>query len=91
VVQRAHGRLEPADDPGFSLGTPERKLGIHGSPTIRSAGIQQSSKKISRVGEPWIPSLRSGVPSEKPGSSAWTTKAEIPRGPTPCSVTAITV
>jgi alkylation response protein AidB-like acyl-CoA dehydrogenase len=22
-----------ADDPGFSLGTPERKLGIHGSPT----------------------------------------------------------
>ena len=35
---------------------------------MRSAGIQQFSKKISRVGDPWMPSLRSGVPSEKPGA-----------------------
>jgi butyryl-CoA dehydrogenase/acyl-CoA dehydrogenase len=33
---RSHGIsafVVHADDPGFSLGTPERKLGIHGSPT----------------------------------------------------------
>ncbi len=64
---------------------------VPGSPTIRSAGIQQFSNRISRVGEPWMPSLRSGVPSAKPGSSACTTKAEIPLGPMPGSVTAITV
>jgi alkylation response protein AidB-like acyl-CoA dehydrogenase len=34
--QRSHGIsafVVHADDPGFSLGAPERKLGIHGSPT----------------------------------------------------------
>ena len=42
---------------------------VPGSPMIRSPGIQQLSKRISRVGDPWMPSLRSGVPSEKPSSS----------------------
>ncbi len=64
---------------------------VPGSPTIRSAGIQQLSNRISRVGEPWMPSLRSGVARAKPGSSACTTNAEIPLGPMPGSVTAITV
>ena len=64
---------------------------VPGSPTIRSAGIQQLSNRISRVGEPWMPSLRSGVPRANPGSSAWTTNAEIPLGPIPGSVTAMTV
>ncbi|GAA3385545.1 hypothetical protein GCM10020369_19480 [Cryptosporangium minutisporangium] len=32
------------DDPGFSVGTPERKLGVKGSPTTRCSGIVQFSK-----------------------------------------------
>ena len=43
------------------------------------------------MGDPLIPSLRSFGPTEKPGSSAWTTNAEIPFAFLPESVTAITV
>ena len=38
-----------------------------------------------------MPSLCSGAPKEKPGSSFSTTNAEIPSGPADGSVTAITV
>ena len=38
-----------------------------------------------------MPSLRSLVPTEKPGSSECTTKAEIPLAPAAGSVEAITV
>ena len=61
------------------------------SPTSRSAGIAQSSKYSSRVGEPLMPSLCSGAPNVKPGSPSSSTKAEIPFAPASGSVTAITV
>src|SRR5699024_7757274 len=63
------------------------------SPTIRSAGMVQSLKWISRVGDPLIPSLRSFGPTENPGSSACTTHAEMPSVGLAASgsVTAITV
>jgi hypothetical protein len=64
---------------------------VPGSPMTRSAGLTQSEKWISQVGEPLMPSLRSFVPTEKPGSSRCTTNAEIPFAPSPGSVTAMTV
>ena len=64
---------------------------VPGSPMIRSPGIRQFSKWISRVGEPLMPSLRSLVPTTKPGSSLCTTNAEMPLAPLSGSVTAITV
>ena len=64
---------------------------VPGSPIIRLAGMVQSSKWISQVGEPLMPILRSLVPTENPGSSACTTKALIPLAPLVGSVTAITV
>src|SRR5699024_5436641 len=51
---------------------------VPAAPTIRSPGIVQSLKWISRVGEPLMPSLLSFGPTENPGSSACTTKAEMP-------------
>src|SRR3954454_10700628 len=53
--------------------------------------MRQFSKWISRVGDPLIPSLRSLVPTTKPGSSLWTTNAEMPLALASGSVTAITV
>jgi hypothetical protein len=38
------------------------------APTSREAGISQSSKYSSLVGEPLMPSLCSGAPNENPGS-----------------------
>ncbi len=64
---------------------------VPSSPMIRSAGIRQSSKYSSVVGEPLIPSLRSLGPIAKPGSSSCTTNAEMPLAPLSGSVTAITV
>ena len=64
---------------------------VPGSPMIRSPGIRQFSKWISRVGDPLIPNLRSLVPTTKPSSSVCTTNAEIPLAPFSGSVTAITV
>ncbi len=61
------------------------------SPISRSAGITQLSKYSSLVGEPLMPSLRSGAPKENPGSSFSTTNAEIPPAPAAGSVTAMTV
>jgi len=51
---------------------------VPGSPMIRSPGIRQFSKWISRVGEPLMPILRSLLPTTNPGSSWCTTNAEIP-------------
>ncbi len=53
--------------------------------------MRQSSKWISRVGEPAMPSLRSLVPTTNPGSSLCTTNAEMPLAFFSGSVTAITV
>jgi hypothetical protein len=61
------------------------------SPISRSAGITQLSKYSSQVGEPLMPSLRSGAPNENPSSPFSTTNAEIPEASAAGSVTAITV
>ena len=55
------------------------------------SGTRTSSKIGWPVGEPRIPILCSSLPTEKPGRSASTTKAEIPREwPASGSVTANT-
>jgi hypothetical protein len=64
---------------------------VPGAPIMRSAGMRHPSKCTSQVGEPLMPILCSGVPTLKPGSSACTTNAEMPRAPAPGSVTAMTV
>ena len=64
---------------------------VPGAPMIRSAGIVQSVKYSSQVGEPLMPILRSLGPTAKPGSSRWTTNAEMPLAPFSGSVTAMTV
>jgi hypothetical protein len=62
------------------------------SPMIRSPGMRQSSDETVRVGEPLMPSLRSGAPKETPLSFFSTTKALMPpRLPFSGSVTAKTV
>jgi alkylation response protein AidB-like acyl-CoA dehydrogenase len=79
------------DDPGFSVGPKERKLGIKCSPTCEIYFENCTIQADRIVGEPLMPSLRSFGPTENPGSSRCTTNAEIPRGPADGSVTAITV
>ena len=64
---------------------------VPSAPTSRSAGILQSSKYSSRVGEPLMPSFFSGAPKVKPSSYFSTTNAEMPFAPASGSVTAITV
>ena len=49
------------------------------SPIRFSAGIRTSSKIGWPVGEPLMPSLCSSLPTEKPGRSASTTNALMPR------------
>src|SRR3954451_19491076 len=53
---------------------------VPGSPMIRSAGMVQSVKYSSHVGEPLIPIFRSLGPMAKPGSSLCTANAEMPFG-----------
>src|ERR671916_836875 len=64
---------------------------VPGAPMIRSAGMVQSVKYSSQVGEPLMPILRSLGPTAKPGSSRWTAKAEMPLAPSSGSVTAMIV
>ena len=64
---------------------------VPGAPMIRSAGMVQSVKYSSQVGEPLMPILRSLGPTAKPGSSRWTANAEMPLAPLSGSVTAMTV
>jgi hypothetical protein len=55
-----------------------------------SAGTRTSSRITSPVGLPRIPSLCSSLPTENPGESFSTTKAEMPRWPEERSVLAKT-
>ena len=64
---------------------------VPGAPMIRSAGMVQSVKYSSQVGEPLMPILRSLGPTAKPGSSRCTANAEMPLAPFSGSVTAMTV
>ena len=64
---------------------------VPGAPMIRSAGMVQSVKYSSQVGEPLMPILRSLGPTAKPGSSRWTANAEMPLAFFSGSVTAMTV
>ena len=79
------------DDPGFAVGPKERKMGIKGSPTCELYFTDCTIPADRIIGEPLMPIFRSLGPTAKPGSSRWTTNAEMPLAPFPGSVTAMTV
>ena len=55
------------------------RMPLSTSPIRFSAGMRTSSKIGWPVGEPLMPSLCSSLPTLKPGRSASTTKALMPR------------
>jgi len=90
--------LAAGDTPGLSAARPERKMGMHASPTAqvvldsarvpsspmsRSAGTRAESSTTWAVGEACMPIFRSGRAAESPGVSPAASRQEMPRGPSP--------